>query len=91
MLGGRPGEQVLLPCGEVLLGADDDVEQLDGFEPVGARIGGGDDMVVPHRGRGEEEADGQVEGAGKRDELICGDLADAASVDGSFEGGPAGG
>jgi hypothetical protein len=90
-LGGRPGQQVLLPRGEVLIGADDDVEQLDGFEPIGAGVGAGDDVVVPRRGRGEEEPDGQVEGAGKRDELVGSDLPDAAAVNGSFQGRPAGG
>src|SRR3546814_10683891 len=75
---------------DLLVGADDDVEQLDGFEPLGAGIGGGDDVVAPRRGRGEEEADGQVKGAGERDELIGGDLADAAAADGALQGRPAG-
>jgi hypothetical protein len=89
-LGGGPGEQVLLPLGEALGRPDHDVEQLDGLEPAGPGIWRGDDVAVPDARWGQEEPDWQGEAPGEADELIGGDLADAATVDGSFEGGPAG-
>jgi len=76
-----PGEEDVAPFGEALFGAEDDVEELVGVEALSAGVGGGDSDSLAWGWGCEEEADREGEPAGEGEEVIRGELADAASVD----------